>query len=58
MCDPARTLALAQRFRHNAQETRLPEFARLMLRTAEDLELLARSQDVTFTAQLPQRKTC
>ena len=39
-----RTIALAERLRDDAKEARLAAFARLMLRTAEDLEEFVRDQ--------------
>jgi hypothetical protein len=39
--------ALAQRLRQDAEATLLPEFARSMLRAAEELEESARSQAAT-----------
>jgi hypothetical protein len=56
MCDPIRTLALAQRFRRDAQQTQQLEFARLMLHAAEELEALVRSQEGTSSAHSGQRK--
>jgi hypothetical protein len=40
-----RTMALAERLRDDAKEARLAAFARLMLRTAEDLEEFVRDQE-------------
>jgi hypothetical protein len=45
MSDTVRTLALAERLRDDAKEARLAAFARLMLRTAEDLEAFVRDQE-------------
>jgi hypothetical protein len=58
MFDPVRTrtLALAQRFRLDAQQTHLPEYSSLMLRAAEELEELVRGEDTTATVHLLQRK--
>jgi len=44
MSDPVEAIALAQRFRLDAQQTDLPEFARKMLFAAEELETLARDE--------------
>jgi hypothetical protein len=44
MSDPVEAIALAQRFRLDAQQTHLPEFARKMLLAAEELEALARGE--------------
>ena len=44
MSDPVEAIALAQRFRLDAQQTDLPEFARKMLFAAEELEALARDE--------------
>ena len=52
MCDPIRTLAIAQRLRRDAAQTRQLAFSAMMLRTAEELEDLVRSQDIQFPASL------
>jgi molybdenum-dependent DNA-binding transcriptional regulator ModE len=41
MSDPRNTLALAQRFRRDAGDTKLNEYAERMLRAARDLEEFA-----------------
>ncbi len=46
------TLALAQRLRRDAQETDMPQFARLFLRTAEELEEFARRQQSVDASRL------
>jgi hypothetical protein len=45
MSDTVKTLALAERLRDDAKEARLASFARLMLRTAQDLEEFVRDQE-------------
>jgi len=55
MSDPIEAIALAQRFRLDAQQTDLPEFARKMLLAAEELEALAREELALLTLHSPQR---
>ena len=55
MCDPIRTLAIAQRLRRDAAQTRQLAFSAMMLRTAEELEDLVRSQDIQFPAPSDRR---
>lgn len=50
MPDTVSTLALAERLRDDAKETRLAEFARLMLHTAEDLEVFVRNHEAITDA--------
>jgi hypothetical protein len=57
MSDTVSALALAQRFRHNARTTNLPQFAILMLRAAEELEASVRQQAATPASHPPQRRT-
>ena len=52
MCDPIRTLAIAQRLRRDAAQTRQIAFSAMMLRTAEELENLVRGQDIPFPASI------
>jgi len=54
MCDRAVALAVTYRFRRDAQEARPLEYAWLMLRTADDLEELARGRNDT-TLHTPTR---
>jgi len=53
MPDIVRGLALAEQFR-DYEEERLAEFARLMLRTAKDLDAFVRNQEA-ITAALPRK---
>lgn len=55
MADTTETLALAKRLRHDAQETDMPQFARLFLRTAEELEEFARRQQAADAPRLLRR---
>lgn len=50
------TLALARRLRRDAQETDLPSFAQLFVRTAEELEEFVRRQQSVDASRL-LRKT-
>jgi hypothetical protein len=43
MSQPVDTLELALRLRRDAEETRMPEYAKLMRRAADDLEAFVRS---------------
>ena len=56
MSNPIEAMALAQRFRHGAQQTDLPEFARKMLLAAEELEALARNELAILTSHSPQHQ--
>ncbi len=56
MSDTVKTLALAERLRDDAKEARLAAFARLMLRTAEDLEDFVRDQEAISAAQPSQHR--
>jgi hypothetical protein len=49
------TLALAERLRDDAKKTRLAEFARLMLHTAEDLEEFVRNHEAITASHSRQR---
>jgi hypothetical protein len=55
MSDPIEAMALAQRFRQDARQTDLPEFARKMLLAAEELEALARNELAILTSHSPLR---
>jgi len=44
---PFKTLELAQRLRHSAETTNMPEYADLMRRAAEELEAISRAPDST-----------
>ena len=52
MANITETLALAQRLRRDAQETNLPSFAQLFLRTAEELEAFVRRQQSVDASRL------
>jgi hypothetical protein len=54
MSDTIKTLALAERLRDDAKEARLASFARLMLRTAEDLEGFVRDQEAISVSRPSQ----
>ena len=56
MSDPVEAIALAQRFRLDAKQTDLPEFARKMLLAAEELEALANEEIALLTLHAPQRQ--
>jgi hypothetical protein len=56
MSDPIEAMALAQRFRHGALHTDLPEFARKMVLAAEELEALARAELAILTSHSFQRQ--
>ncbi len=55
MSRTADTLALAQRLRRDAQETDMPQFAQLFLRTAEELEEFVRRQQTADAPQLMRK---
>ena len=50
------TLALAERLRDEAKETRLAEFARLMLHSAEDLEEFVRNHEAITASYSRQHR--
>jgi hypothetical protein len=54
MPDTIRTLALAEQL-GDYEEDRLAEFARLMLRTAKDLDAFVRNQEA-ITASMPRNR--
>jgi hypothetical protein len=54
MPDPINALALAERLRDDAKEARLAAFARLMLRTAQDLEAFVHDQEAISDSRPPQ----
>lgn len=56
MPDTVSTLALAERLRDDAKETRLAEFARLMLHTAQDLEEFVRNHEAITAAHSHSRQ--
>jgi len=57
MSEPIRTLALAERLDdlRAYEEERLAEFARLMLRTARDLDAFVRNQEA-ISASAPRKR--